>query len=70
MLQKSRVHTGFAGKTEIEQALVDSIADAGVDYDNACEPHFDIAAGFVEGDKVKSANKVTEKLNTFFLSNV
>ncbi|KHN80491.1 Glutathione S-transferase 1 [Toxocara canis] len=42
---------GLAGKTPLEDALIDSIADAHKDFFNECQPYFKIVGGDIEGDK-------------------
>jgi len=42
---------GLAGKTEIEQAQVDSAVDAFMDYYRACRPFWGLIAGYDKGDK-------------------
>jgi hypothetical protein len=51
-LQFAQMIPGFAGQTPIEEALVDSIVDASVDYQKATGPHFMIVMGATKGDKV------------------
>uniref|UniRef100_A0A0M3HSZ2 glutathione transferase n=1 Tax=Ascaris lumbricoides TaxID=6252 RepID=A0A0M3HSZ2_ASCLU len=42
---------GLAGKTPMEEALIDSIADGHKDFFNECSPYFLILGGHKKGDK-------------------
>ncbi|VDK26131.1 unnamed protein product [Anisakis simplex] len=43
--------SGLAGKTPLEEALIDSVADGHKDFVYECRPFFLIMTGFTKGDK-------------------
>ncbi|CAJ0581374.1 unnamed protein product, partial [Mesorhabditis spiculigera] len=49
---------GYAGKTDVEQAQVDAIADQFQDYFNEFKAYFVVAVGFAPGDKEQLFNSV------------